>query len=166
MSLINAVSQWNSSASFKSPNPVNNNQPHCFDFFATTYCAIMCSTRSIEITFDFVSRDDWIISNYHFSAQFSNPLESHTEINYYSRRSQQREDWEAFMRWQGFITISGIRVHTCWDVVYGVCSNFQKAPPMPVYIVDFKTFSILSSSQLHFITYNQQKIRMRKAGFS
>ena len=57
---------------------------------------------------------------YHFSAQFSNPLESHKEISYYSRRSQQREDWEAFMRRQGFITISGIRVHTCWDVGRGV----------------------------------------------
>ena len=77
-------------------------------------CILHVRLCSIEITFDFVSRDDWTISNLllFFTAVFKKAI--------IPQASQQREDWAAFMRLQGFI--SGILVHK--HVVYGeICAN-------------------------------------------
>ena len=84
---------------------------------------IMCNLHirlcSIEITFNFVSRDDWIISNLSlFCTVLKSIGKSHRNQLLFQAFPTERRLGSLYAPTR-VLTISGIRVHTCWDVVYG-----------------------------------------------
>ena len=124
----------------------------------------MCSTRSIEITFDFVSFQ--IITFLHSSQIHWKVTQKSIIIPGAPNREKTGKPLcaDKGYYYQRYSSSHMLGRGVWWHMV--CVAIFRKPHPCQFTIVDFKTFSILSSSQLHFITYNQQKIRMRKAGFS